>query len=534
MSESAVQKNSKWVPSLTEIVFVSVMLWLFLAGAGPVTLLGDGDTGWHIRTGEYILAHHSLPNQDLFSFSKAGQTWYAWEWLSDVVFALVHKAGGLIGVVLLAGVLIASTSALLFRYMLWQGSNMLVALLLMLVASSASTIHWLARPHLFSYLLLPVTVWLLEADRRRETRWVYALAGLCVLWTNLHGGFLALIATVGIYLAGSVMETLWTPAAERQWRRPRRYAQLFGLSAAATLVNPYTYHLHVHILNYLRSDFILNHVMEFHSPNFRGEGIGYFEILLFASMAAIPLLLKRKDVTLPLLMMFWAHAALQSARHVLLFVAVAGPVVARELSLLWEQAAASMKNGWLATLREVAVDYGAGCYGAGRVVGWLSPACVALMTVVLFHTQNQERMRAEFSNLRFPVDACKAEGDVLASHRVFTSDQWADYLIYRYYPKLKVFFDGRSDFYGSELGDEYMQVMNADYRWSKIFDRYRFDVALLPTDWPLATTMKSDPNWKVKYDDGKALLLERVTEPHAAGAETAATRPQAGPGARKS
>ena len=40
------------------------------------------------------------------------------------------------------------------------------------------------------------------------------------------------------------------------------------------------------------------------------------------------------------------------------------------------------------------------------------------------------------------------------SARIFTHDQWGDYLIYRLYPQTKVFMDGRSDFYGTGLRKE--------------------------------------------------------------------------------
>ncbi len=527
MSQSGGQNNSRWVPSLAETVFVSILVWLFLAGAGPVVLLADGDTGWHIRTGEYILSHHSFPKQDLFSFSRAGQPWFAWEWLSDVLFAVLHKTAGLAGVVLLAGVIIAATSAVLFRYMTWQGSNLLVAILIMLVASSASTIHWLARPHLFSYLFLPLAVWLLEADRRRPTRWVFALVGLSILWTNLHGGFVALLVTLGVYVAGSAAETLFVTRALRDWGRTRRYGLLFGLALAATLVNPYTYHLHQHVFQYLRSDFILDHVMEFRSPNFRGEGMRYFEILLFAGLSTAPALLRRKDVTSALLLFVWAHAALLSTRHVLLYVTVAAPLVAREATWLWEQAS-RLGVSWLAILQEVAQDYGAGRFGPASVPGarrwapavtWLSPVFVLATAVTLYAGRDSDRWRSEFSKLQFPVEACRAAGASLPGRRIFTSDQWGDYLIYRYYPNLKVFIDGRSDFYGAELGNEYLRAMNSHHQWEQIFERYSFDIALLPTEWPLATTIKAHPDWKVKYDDGKALLVERVRPPHVATAE---------------
>ena len=54
------------VPSLADWVFVSILGWLFLAGAGASSLLADGDTGWHIRTGEHILATGEFPHEDLY------------------------------------------------------------------------------------------------------------------------------------------------------------------------------------------------------------------------------------------------------------------------------------------------------------------------------------------------------------------------------------------------------------------------------------------------------------------------------------
>src|ERR1051325_8706876 len=95
-----------WLPSLAEVVFASVFLWVLLGGQGPA-LLADGDTGWHIRTGDYILSQHRFPATDLYSFSKPGEPWFAWEWGSDVVFSLAHQVAGLKGIVLLAGALIA-------------------------------------------------------------------------------------------------------------------------------------------------------------------------------------------------------------------------------------------------------------------------------------------------------------------------------------------------------------------------------------------------------------------------------------------
>ena len=69
---------------------------MFMASdAGWQALLRDGDTGIHIRIGDLILASHHVPSTDPFSFSKPGKTWFAHEWLTEVLYALLVRAGGL-------------------------------------------------------------------------------------------------------------------------------------------------------------------------------------------------------------------------------------------------------------------------------------------------------------------------------------------------------------------------------------------------------------------------------------------------------
>src|SRR5258705_1611786 len=100
------------LPSLTDFAFLMPMAFLFGRMDGVKTLLSDCDTGWHIRTGEWILANRGIPAHDIFSFSKPGQPWFAWEWLSDIWFAWLNGIGGLNAVVLFGGLMVATTIAL--------------------------------------------------------------------------------------------------------------------------------------------------------------------------------------------------------------------------------------------------------------------------------------------------------------------------------------------------------------------------------------------------------------------------------------
>src|SRR5437016_2451541 len=97
------------MPSLTDVAFLMPLVFLFTRMEGVRTLLSDCDTGWHVRTGEWILANGRVPDQDIFSFTKPGAPWFAWEWLWDISFAWLHRHGGLAAVVLVSMLVICLT-----------------------------------------------------------------------------------------------------------------------------------------------------------------------------------------------------------------------------------------------------------------------------------------------------------------------------------------------------------------------------------------------------------------------------------------
>ena len=206
----------------------SDLLFMSTGAHGWQSLLVDADVGWHIRTGEYVLDHHAVPQTDLYSFSKAGAPWYAWEWGSDVVDALLHRGAGLKGVVLLSGVIIALFALTLVRRMVAKGTHLFVALALALFGIGSSSVHFLARPHVFTMLLLSISVWMIESDREKQSAKIWLLVPLTILWTNLHGGFLSLIAALGLTAAGMLVESYLNRSDlfGFDWWRPARYAIL--------------------------------------------------------------------------------------------------------------------------------------------------------------------------------------------------------------------------------------------------------------------------------------------------------------------
>jgi hypothetical protein len=513
---------SRWarilIPSLSDLFFLAILVWLFLSGgaAGWQGLLADADVGWHIRTGDYILQHHAVPHQDLYSFSKPGAPWYAWEWLTDVIDGGLHQMAGLKGVVLASAVIIALFATALVRRMVWRGVHLLVALAVALLGVGAASIHFLARPHIYTLLFLSISMWLIEADRKSYREgvrgYIWWLVPLAAVWTNMHGGFLALIAVLGLTTVGMAIETflrmdtfLETRTGAGDWRNVWRYAALTGACAAATLINPYGWRLHQHVLEYLRSDWIRNVIQEFQSPSFRTENMMQFEALLLIGLMVAAALFRRRRIVEGLWIVFWAHMALGSARHVPVFVTVAAPVIAAELAQWWSALTARAgKTSLAGIVNQIASD---SLPGFRRTSAWPFAAVGVLIVIGA-----PIRWPQDFPDLMFPTKMVHDHADLITASRVLTTDQWGDYLIYTD-PHRKVFVDGRSDFYGPEIGNEYLGLINGRWDWQQILGKYQFNLALVPTECAISQLLKLSPDWKAVEDDGKRILLVRGPTP---------------------
>jgi hypothetical protein len=488
------------VPSLLDLFFLAMLLWLFMSSgaAGWQGLLADADVGWHIRTGEYILDHHTVPRQDLYSFSKAGQPWYAWEWGVDLIDGSLHKVAGLKGVVLLAAVIIAVFATSLLRRMIWRNVHLLVGLVVAMLAVGGASIHFLARPHIFTLLLLSISVWMIESDRQNPRFRIWWLMPITAVWTNLHGGFLALIAVLGLTAAGYAVEALLGTA---RWYSAQRYAGLTVGCAAASLINPNTYHLHVHVVEYLRSDWIRNVIQEFQAPSFRNENLLQYEALMLLGVMVAFSLIRRKQVVEALWIVFFAHMSLSSVRHVPVFVTVAAPVIAWEVSSWWTALSAQVKkNSLVGILNQMAAD---SMHGFRRTSLW--PAAVVVTLILM---KSAVPWPKDFPEIGFPVKITHTYQQNILSSRVFTTDQWGDYLIYAD-PRTKVFVDGRSDFYGEQIGTEYLHMYGGNWDWNTLMDKYKFNLVLLPVEAPLVQLLKISSSWKILEDNGKEILLVR-------------------------
>ena len=490
------------LPRVSDVLFGAIFAAVLMLGS---RLLGDGDPGRHLTLGEYMLSNHRIPSVDVFSHTMSGQPLTPHEWLSEILFALSYRVGGMHGVVLLSALLLALTVTEVFRQGCRRSGLILAPMLLAAWAATAANVHWLARPHLWTMLMIVLWSGHLERLRRGESRRWWPLPLLMLLWANLHGAFIAGFVVWITYGVGYAWNRLSTPSDEeypRGWLS--RWAGAGGASLAASLANPAGWHLWETSIGYLRNRYLVDGTVEYWSPNFHLTSTWPFLALLACYLFALGMRWVRLRPTSVLLVTSWAAMSLYSSRNIPLWSLMTAPILAEGLSRAWPGRDSSAAAWMRIDNRVAAIDNGL----RGHVWG---ASIVVLLAVLLAGGARIDRDQRgnDFDSREFPVEAVNWMTRNPVAGNGFNFFPWGGYLLFRLWPEQKVFIDGQTDFYGEPLTREYEKVIGVNEGWEAILERYQVRWALVPTRSLLARTLARTGVWSTAYEDATAALLVR-------------------------
>jgi hypothetical protein len=529
------------LPSLTDMAVILCIVFLFTCMGGTHSLQGDGDTLWHIRTGQWIMANHQVPRTDMFSYTMPGTPWFAWEWLWDILFAVVYNIGGLAAVVLVNLALISFTMALTFRLVRRKCQNVLIAFGITALAIAGSSLHWLARPHLVTLFFGIIFFWMMESAKEaveagqmaRANRLLWALPVISVLWVNLHAGFVLGVMIVGCYGAGEMAAWILLPGEERPaafgraWRFVLCSVGCFG----ASLINPYFISLHKHMFTFLHDSYSFEHIIEYQSVSFHSPMAWTWEIMMLVGAVGAFRELLRKQFVYAFMFVLWGHLGLLAGRNVPIFMLLAAPLAAKNLAELLSAVRQAPVSDWVKKASAGFDRLAAEVNVIDRVprIHLTSIVALGIVAALVYAPQPPEKFSPTYDTKRYPAKALKFLGGAGITNRIFTDDEWGDYLLYTLYPT-KIYIDGRSDMYGEKFCLNYIDIQNVKYDWEHSLARYGVDTILLPTTTSLAGALKESRNWRVVYDDHLAVIFRPVASAPLPGEKVSAVQPDGGTG----
>ena len=481
----------------TKHTFLAVLfLGLFAMTARNVV---DPDVWWHLRTGEYIAQHKSVPRTDPFSYTRAGHPWVAHEWLTEVgMYELQLHAGFGSLIVLFAAI----TTIAFFLLYLRCGAASYLAGIATLFAAWATAPLWGVRPQILSLLL--TSLWLLILERY-ETRpnLLWLTLPLTLLWVNLHAGFALGLVLSALFLAGGFIE-------HRLAHRHRPFPQTNSHLPKATLIllldlalvplNPNGLRMFSYPIETLRSTTMQNYIVEWASPNFHRPEYWPFLLILLATFATLcwsQTPLRPRDL---ILLVVALYASLISIRMIPLFVLIATPLIAKRLGN-WPRSRPHPRGNFRASL---------------------NAAIILAMTIFAIVRMSQViRHQPEAETSEFPARAVAFLQQHPPPGPIFNLYDWGGYLIWKLYPTTPVFIDGRADLYGPDLFHHFADAYQFKNHWQQILQSWNIQTVIVPPSSALAVGLQSTPGWTISYQDSQAIILARLRAPATAHLDTA-------------
>ena len=456
--------------------FVAAAVYALLLLLGS-RLLNDPDTYWHLTVGNWIAEHRAVPTADPFSFTKPGEHWISFEWLSQLAYAGVYRLAGWTGIVMLAAVAISAAFGALASFVL-RTLRPYPALILILAALVLAAPHFLARPHALAFPMMVVWVGVLVDCLDHDRPPPFWLLPVMTLWANLHPSF-----ALGILLIGPIALEALLRAKPSQRKPVALRWILFGvLTLAAACITPYGPGMFLAIYRTIALGSALSNVTEWQPQNF--SHIGSFEILLllgvgyalFAGMKLPPI---RILVLLGLL-----HLALSQTRHADVLAMLAPLFIAAPLSLhLYSQIQNERPNmSW----PEIAIS------------------AVAAVALTLAFTLNRD-FTPDPKNT--PAVAI-ARADIAHAGPVLNDYDFGGYLIYS---GIAPFIDGRTEVYGKDFIPRYNRALALQDLpdFLRLLDEYQIKVTLLSPATPAVALLDRLPGWKRVYADNIAVVHRR-------------------------
>lgn len=450
----------------------------------------DPDIWWHLRAGQWVLQHHSLPVTDPFSLDGAGRTWVLYSWIFDVTMAALFGRFGLLAVAVYEIVVRTALTIALFHTLrgLLPGFWRTAVLTAAAIFSMSGVIG--PRPGMLTILLAIVLFdILLAATRTGRTAFLWLLPPLFALWANWHVQFVYGLFILGVFCAEPVLDRVFRYQPRPGALPAKALWMALAGSAVATLLNPYGIRVYATALLYAGQTRIYNVISELMSMTFRQPQ--HYAALALALGAALSIGWRRD------LRPLWL--VLLAASSVLAFRSV------REIWFLAIVAACIIADGWQALPQTRA--------SAPAIPRRRSQALVAVWVVALLVAAcSHYGLTNQSLEVQVAGDFPEAAVRYIEMHRLsgplLNDLSWGGFLMWRL-PDLPVALDGRTNVYGEDRILQFSSLWKGKPGWDANPDLRRSRLVLTPSDAAIASLLRTSPEFRVAYEDFQAIVFQR-------------------------
>lgn len=487
------------IPTRQKILKLALFTCVFSLGMNKIS---DFDVWYHIKTGEYILAHFSIPHKDIFSYTTK-EPWLTHEWLSQVIFYLVYKAGGFRLIMLFRALLLCLIFYRVFSIVSRKTSTATHQVLSVLLAVIASAGSFLERPQLFSYLLFVIfyDVLMQFKDGKRQQVWLCVF--LSLLWVNLHSSFILGLLLIFLFAFSEAVNVF---AFRQAPEKSNHLITVFLCGALVSLANPNHVKMFLYPFETLFNKQHMDLIFEWQSPNFHLVQMQAVELFIFLSVAAMifsGIKVKKLDL---FLFFFFLHFALHSLRNLPYFALVYAPLLAAHIGAFSQKT-----NRFLSRITIFNKLVTADEKASVEIPILNALLLIFLIAFCVSRIPYPATLSKTVSVKDFPAGAVSYLKTHHLSGNLFNEYDWGGYLIFELYPQKKVFIDGRMDIHVKTTVPDYLKLMRYEKGWESVVKKYNLRIFLLRENNVLARILRERKDYRVVYEDKTCVLMARIS-----------------------
>jgi hypothetical protein len=469
----------RWL-DLPHFFTIAIFLTLLIAAIQPVT---DPDFWWHLPTGNWILSHHAVPRQDLYTFTVSGHRWITHEWLSEVMLAVLYALGRLPLVSLVLGAVTAA-GFLLVYLAIDRRVNFVIAGLTLALGVAAANPIWGPRIQMITFALSALTYLWVKRFCEGDSRALYFLPAVMLVWVNLHGGFVLGYAILGLALLVEGLRFLLRRPDAMAMPRLRAMAAVLAASIAVAILNPNGWDIYLYPFQTGGSPEQQRLIVEWFSPNFQMSQIWAFEAMIFLIIGGLALS-RRIEPRQFLLLLVGLGLALHSVRNLSLFMLVAVPALADYAQQARERLPLRRPRR---LPRTTPVTF---AVNLAMIVVIVAIVALASLPSLL------QRIDGKLVARDFPIKAADFLQQHPAPGRMLNVYGWGGYLIFRLYghsPPQPVFIFGDAALDGDQLLRDYDHLQSLGTDQAQLLDRYQINWVIFHSNDPIITELRQIHN----------------------------------------
>ena len=488
-----------------------LITWLSLRRLGFVVIflvllttmhLIDPDYFWHLRTGQYLFEHQTLPIGDIFSYTYDGKPWVLHEWLFEIVLYCIHSLLGSFGVKLAVSLMVITTLVIVYKTANQILKRPYVAFALTIIFFIPMMGAVSPRPQVLTMLMFAFLMHALIAFKYVHTiRTLWLLPPLMVVWTNAHGGYMIGIALLIIFVACEWLMWIARPHHDVAGEsRLKALSWVAGVTILASLVNPYFIRHWLYPFEVMGMKASQEYITEWHSPDFHSWPFQLYLALVLFTMTAAMYRKVRPDLTELVVTLLFVVAGFVAIRHISFAIIALVPFAATTITQLsLTRLLADERVRRLHSSYQRFAHNGKDIGKMEFVLNWVL-LTVTVAGLTLYYPVLHEK-DAETINKMVPVKATEFIVHAGIDGRMFNTYHYGGYLIQALYPTQKVFMDGRADMYGDKFMEEYLAISQGAAGWKEKFEKYGIDYVVMQRDTPLIQILKAQGNFRLVFED---------------------------------